>query len=115
MFVYGASYADDFAHAQSYGWAVGTPGFDWPTLRDNKDREIARINGVYGKLLADAGARLIRGPARLRDEPTIEINGKRHHAATILIATGSAPHQPAIPGGERRRRSHVPFNHPPQT
>src|SRR3546814_7669086 len=67
MFVYGASYADDFAHAQSYGWAVGTPGFDWPTLRDNKDREIARINGVYGKLLADAGARLIRGHARLRD------------------------------------------------
>src|SRR3546814_19427043 len=28
MFVSGASYAADFAHAQSYGWAVGTPGFD---------------------------------------------------------------------------------------
>src|SRR3546814_20343387 len=72
----------------------------WPTLRDNKDREIARINGVYGKLLADAGARLIRGHARLRDAHTIEINGQRHSAEHILIATGCAPDKPDIPGRE---------------
>src|SRR3546814_19270743 len=78
MFVYGASSADDFAHAQSYGWAVGMPGFDRPHLRDNKDREIARINGVYGKLMAADGARLILGPAPLRDALTIEHTRQRH-------------------------------------
>lgn len=100
LFVYGASYADDFAHAQSYGWDVGAPAFDWPTLRENKNLEIARINGVYGKLLADAGATLIRGHARLLDAHTVEINGAQHSAEHILIATGCAPDKPDIPGRE---------------
>lgn len=100
LFVYGASYADDFAHAQSYGWDVGAPTFDWPTLRENKNLEIARINGVYGKLLADAGATLIRGHARLLDAHTVEINGAQHSAEHILIATGCAPDKPDIPGRE---------------
>lgn len=100
LFVYGASYADDFAHAQSYGWDVGAPAFDWPTLRENKNLEIARINGVYGKLLADAGVTLIRGHARLLDAHTVEINGAQHSAEHILIATGCAPDKPDIPGRE---------------
>lgn len=100
LFVYGASYADDFAHAQSYGWDVGAPTFDWPTLRENKNLEIARINGVYGKLLADAGVTLIRGHARLLDAHTVEINGAQHSAEHILIATGCAPDKPDIPGRE---------------
>ncbi|HET8883687.1 MAG TPA: FAD-dependent oxidoreductase, partial [Solimonas sp.] len=96
LFVYGASYADDFAHARSYGWDAGAPAFDWPTLRDNKNREIARINGVYSRLLSDAGARLIRGDARLLDAHTVEVGGERIRAAHVLIATGCAPDVPDI-------------------
>ncbi|NGY06385.1 glutathione-disulfide reductase [Solimonas terrae] len=112
LFVYGASYADDFAHASSYGWHGAAPAFDWPTLRDNKNREIARINAVYGRLLADAGARLIRGHARLLDGHTAEIGGERIRAAHILIATGCAPDVPDIPGAEHAITSDDAFHLP---
>lgn len=112
LFVYGASYADDFAHASSYGWRMDAPAFDWSTLRDNKNREIARINGVYGQLLSDAGARLIRGHARVLDAHTIEVNDERIRAAHILIATGCAPDKPDIPGAEHAITSDDAFHLP---
>lgn len=112
LFVYGASYADDFAHAQSYGWAVDKPDFDWPTLRDNKNREIARLNEVYGKLLADAGVKLIRGHARLLDAHTVEVDGVQYSAEHILIASGCAPDKPDIPGRELAITSDDAFHLP---
>jgi glutathione reductase (NADPH) len=42
LFVYGSHYAEDFEDAAAYGWNVGAARFDWPTLRDNKTREIER-------------------------------------------------------------------------
>lgn len=100
MLVYGASYRDDFAQAASYGWDIGEPAFDWPTLRGNKDREIARLNTVYEKLLLNAGARLIRGRARLLDAHTVDVSGERVRAKYILIATGGTPKRPSLPGIE---------------
>lgn len=112
LFIYGASYADDFTHAAAYGWHVGTPGFDWPTLRDNKNREIARINKIYGSLLADAGAQLIRGHARVLDAHTVAVDGERYSAEHILIATGCAPDKPEIPGHELAITSDDAFHLP---
>ncbi|MEO8600803.1 MAG: FAD-dependent oxidoreductase, partial [bacterium] len=44
---YAAHFHDDFAEAAGFGWQFGEPKFDWATLMANKDREIARLNGVY--------------------------------------------------------------------
>ncbi|MGB8842715.1 MAG: FAD-dependent oxidoreductase, partial [Aliidongia sp.] len=45
LLVYAAHFADDFADAAGFGWSVPTPGFDWPRLIANKDRELDRLNG----------------------------------------------------------------------
>jgi glutathione reductase (NADPH) len=100
MFVYAASYADDFSQAQSYGWSLPAPVFDWPTLLAHKNREIARLNSAYESLLAKAGAHLIRGRARLLDPHTVEVGGERFSAKHILVATGCHPLRPDIPGAE---------------
>ncbi|MEX0638256.1 MAG: FAD-dependent oxidoreductase, partial [Burkholderiales bacterium] len=54
LFTYAAHYREDFEVAKSFGWALGEPKFDWQTLLANKDREIARLNGVYEGALAKA-------------------------------------------------------------
>src|SRR5258708_37663211 len=46
LLVYGAHFADDFADAAGFGWNVGLPSFDWPTLIANKDGEIDRLNAI---------------------------------------------------------------------
>src|SRR6476619_5149608 len=55
LYSYAAHYAHDFEEAAGFGWDVETPRLDWPRLRANRAREIARLNGVYEQLLHGAG------------------------------------------------------------
>jgi glutathione reductase (NADPH) len=110
LFAYAAHYREDFEVAKSFGWTLGEPAFDWPTLLANKDREIARLNGVYEGALVRAGARIVRGRARVLDAHTVEVNGERHSTRHILVATGSWPHLPEIPGRELAITSNDAFH-----
>ena len=109
LFAYAAHYREDFAVAKSFGWTLGEPTFDWRTLVANKDREIARLNGVYENLLAKAGATILRERATVIDPHTVEAGGKRHTARHILVATGSWPQVPQIPGRELAITSNEAF------
>ena len=107
---YAAHFREDFEIAASFGWNVGEPRFDWATLRANKDREVARLNGVYERLLVNAGVAIHRTRARVRDAHAVELDGKTVTARHILIATGSWPQVPAIPGRERAITSNEAFH-----
>ncbi len=109
LFSYAAHFREDFEVAKSFGWTVGEPRFDWGTLLENKNREIARLNGVYERLLADAGVTIRRARATVRDPHTVEVDGKAYTAKHILVATGSWPQVPAIPGRERAITSNDAF------
>ncbi|MCW3481087.1 glutathione-disulfide reductase [Neisseriaceae bacterium JH1-16] len=100
LLVYGAHFNDDFEQASGFGWTVEQPKFDWATLIANKNREIHRLNDIYRQLLANSGATLFEGHARLCDAHTVEISGQRFRAANILLATGGWPQVPDIPGKE---------------
>jgi glutathione reductase (NADPH) len=100
LMVYAAHFHEDFEDARGYGWTVPDATFSWPALMDAKNREIARLEGIYEKLLANAGVTLMRGRATLADAHTVEIDGKRITAKNILVATGGWPAKPAIPGAE---------------
>jgi glutathione reductase (NADPH) len=109
LLVYGAHFNDDFEQASGFGWTVGQPQFDWPTLIANKNREIHRLNGIYRNLLVNSGVTLLEGHARLCDAHTVEIDGQRFRTAHILLATGSWPQVPDIPGKELAITSNEAF------
>jgi len=100
LMVYAAHFHEDFEDARGYGWTVPEATFSWPALIEAKNREITRLEGIYERLLANAGVTLMRGRATLADAHTVEIDGKRITAKHILIATGGWPVKPAIPGAE---------------
>ena len=110
LFSYAAHYGEDIEHAAGYGWRVAAPGFDWAALVANKDREIARLNTVYAKLLSGAGVTLLEGRATLVDAHTVELGGKRISARYILIATGGWPVIPPVPGAELAISSNEAFH-----
>ncbi|MFP6862635.1 glutathione-disulfide reductase [Pseudomonas sp.] len=109
LLVYGAHFADDFEQAQGFGWSLGEAKFDWPTLISNKNREIDRLNGIYRNLLVGSGVTLLEGHARIVDEHSVELSGKRYSAKHILIATGGWPQIPEIPGHEHAIGSNEVF------
>ena len=98
LMVYAAHFHEDFEDARGFGWTVPEAEFSWNALMVAKDREVARLEGIYEKLLANAGVTLMHGRAQLVDPHTVEVDGVRHTAAHILIATGGWPVRPDIPG-----------------
>jgi len=100
LFSYAAHYREDFSDAQGFGWDSSVEALDWPRLRDNKTKEIERLNGIYGNLLSNAGVELINGHARIVDANTVEVDGVKYRAKNILIAVGGWPFIPDIPGRE---------------
>jgi glutathione reductase (NADPH) len=113
LFSYAAHFREEFEIARGYGWTLGSPSaeprFDWPTLLRNKDREIARLNGVYERVLVNAGVEIHRARAEVLDPHSVRVGGRTVTAKHILVATGSWPVLPAIPGIEHAITSNEAF------
>lgn len=109
LFSYAAHCAEEFEDAARFGWTVSATSFDWPTLVNNKNAEIERLNGIYQRLLDNAGATVFHDRARLLDAHTVEAGGARHTAERILVATGGWPFVPDFPGSEHAITSNEAF------
>ena len=115
MFVYASEYREKTEEAKGFGIDSQVNGFDWTTLRDNKSNEITRLNGIYENLLTGPGATIFNGTGSLVDANTVHINGQDGSEQditgdTILIATGSWPFKPEVPGAEHAITSNEVFN-----
>lgn len=113
LFVYASQFHEHFEDAVGYGWNVGKSTFDWKKLIAAKDKEIARLEGLYRRGLENAGAEIIESRAELVDDHTIRLakTGKTITAEKIVIATGGAPNpHVALPGHELCISSNEAFN-----
>jgi len=97
---YASHFSEDFHHAVGFGWSPTQPLFNWNTLIANKNKEISRLNGIYGNLLENTGVTIINGRAKIVDSHTVIINDKEITADKILLATGGWPFIPDFPGKE---------------
>ncbi len=109
MLVYASHFRDEFDDATGFGWSVEPTGFDWGKLIANKNQEIRRLNGIYARLLDDAGVRIILGRATLVDPHTVMVDGKNITAERILVAVGGWPFVPEFPGNEHVITSNEAF------
>jgi glutathione reductase (NADPH) len=92
LYVYASRFADDFRDAAGFGWTVGAPTFDWPSLVAAKDKEIGRLSDAYRDNLARSGAKLVEERAVVVDPHRVKLAGGREVSARhILIACGSRP------------------------
>ncbi|SFX50255.1 glutathione-disulfide reductase [Marinospirillum alkaliphilum] len=112
LYSYAAHFGEDFADAAGYGWNIGTPQFDWPVLRDNRAREILRLNGVYNRLLDNSGVTRIEGRGKILSAHSVQVGEKTYSAERLLITTGSWPYIPDFPGSEHCITSNEVFDLP---
>jgi glutathione reductase (NADPH) len=96
--------AADLAGAQhdaaGYGFSLATQGHDWPLLRQRREDYITHLNGLYAANLARQHVELVHGRASFADAHTVSVAGRSLTAEHIVIATGSHPRVPRIPGAE---------------
>lgn len=96
-----AKHAHVFRTSGPYGIAAAEPKVDFKKVRDHIRKVIAAIEphdsaARFEKL----GVKVVPGAAKFRDAKTLESGGSIFSAKRIVIATGSRPAVPAIPGLE---------------
>ena len=91
LFVIGSHVRHEIEDAAGFGWTIPDVSFDWPTLVANKDKEIARLEGIYAANVEKSGARIVKDPRGA---------GRRPHAAADDRREG---HREIHPDRDRRR------------
>jgi len=101
LMVYASQFSDHFEDARGYGWTVPKPSFDWSVLKQRRDAEIDRLEGIYGRMLDGSGVTRFDQHARLTGPNAVTLrDGTEITAKTILIATGGRPSTPPFAGIE---------------
>jgi glutathione reductase (NADPH) len=102
LMVYASRFAQELEEARGFGWSVGASHFDWPTLKANRDHEVARLEAIYRSNLLSAGVTLFDSRGVLQDAHTVRLaDGRTLHGDTLLIATGAQPDAgPELPGAD---------------
>ncbi len=95
-----AELAHGIADAADYGFSVALGGHDWGALKARRDAYVERLRGIYLENLTASGATLVRGRARIAGAGRVAIGNVAHEAAHVVIATGSRPVVPALPGAD---------------
>ncbi|GAB4338376.1 MAG: mercuric reductase [Dehalococcoidia bacterium] len=97
--IHAAAMAHATRRAHDFGVDATLDGVSWSRIRAH----IERAQAVAGEpdtpaAIAGYGVELLSGSARFVDPHTLDIDGRRLRARFIVIATGSRPTIPPIPG-----------------
>ena len=85
-------------NAAAYGVHVSSPRFDLAAVVERKKRVVGTLTRGVETLLKRANVETIRGRASLASRNTVQVGGEAFQAANILIAAGSRPAVPPVPG-----------------
>jgi glutathione reductase (NADPH) len=101
MLVYASHFAEELHHAKAMGWTLGEMAFDWASLRDFVNKDVDRLEGLYGDTLGNAGVETFSERAVITGPNSVQLaSGKTITAANILVATGGWPVMPKFEGSE---------------
>jgi glutathione reductase (NADPH) len=114
LMVYASHFPAQFKEAQGYGWSAVESTLDWPYMVKAVNDEVARLNGIYQRMLDGSKVEIFHGHGRLVDAHTIDLGEKTVTTDKILIAVGGAPVRPDFPGAEYAITSDDIFTLPEQ-
>jgi glutathione reductase (NADPH) len=113
LFVTAAHFAEAFEDSVGFGWSTEGLKFDWPTLRDNVQKDVEWLSGIYIRNLERAGVTILKSRAVLEDRHRIKLLAENRTvtAATVIVATGGRPWRDmSVPGMELAITSNEVFH-----
>ena len=102
LLVHAARHADRLRESTALGWGDGeSADFDWPTLRDKVQSEVSRLSDTQRSSLREAGVHYVEAEVTFAAADTLRTaDGEIHRARRVIVATGSRPLVPDLPGAE---------------
>ena len=99
--LYSAKLFTQAQHSQAYGVYVENPYFDLSQVMARKQKTIETLRRGIAFQMKRHHVEVVQGEATLVDRRTVQVNGSLYRADNIIIATGSSPIQPPIPGSDQ--------------
>ncbi|HUI13320.1 MAG TPA: FAD-dependent oxidoreductase [Xanthobacteraceae bacterium] len=94
-----AAHADAFRNASHFGLKSPRFGIDFAAVRDHVREVVAAVEPQDSRERFNGlGVRVLTGEGRFTDAGTVAVDGYDVKARRFVIATGSSPALPAIPG-----------------
>ncbi|HTE18561.1 MAG TPA: dihydrolipoyl dehydrogenase, partial [Armatimonadota bacterium] len=89
---------------KEYGFTTGDVQPDYGAMVKRRDKVVDQLRGGVGQLMKKNGIDVVKGLAKFRSAHELEVTGgdgtRRVTAANVVIATGSVPARPPIPGAD---------------
>ena len=99
--LYSAKLFTQARHSQVYGVYVENSYFDLSQVMARKQKTIETLRRGIAFQMKRHHVEVVQGEATLVDRRTVQVNGSQYRADNIIIATGSSPIQPPIPGADQ--------------
>ncbi len=97
LMIYAAEFAKSQKISGDYGWCGGdSPKFDWQKFKQAMDSHVQSVR--ESQIEGLEGIDLLRGEAKFIDEHTLTVDGRQVSAEFVLLAVGSRPSMPDLPG-----------------
>lgn len=93
----------DILNSENYGINIrkeGAISLDWAAMLGRKDKVVEQLTGGVKQLLQRNGVEVINGYGEVLDPHSIVVDGQTITTEHLIIATGSRPNLPPIPGLE---------------
>lgn len=98
VFLKSSKLITDCKHGHTFGVQVSSATLDFAALLERKNKVVGTLTQGVETLLKRNKVDIIRGHGRLTSPGTVQVDGETLAAKNILIATGSRPAAPPIPG-----------------
>ena len=89
---------DHARHGAQFGVTVEGISVDWPALQKWKDKVVSTLVGGVGATEKKAGVTVVKGHGTFDGPGRVTVDGTSHTAEHVILATGSVPVMPPIPG-----------------
>lgn len=88
------------AHSEQFGITAENVAFDWAKVQAWKADVVAKLVGGVAAAEKRAGVEVADGHGTLIGPGVVDVDGQRKTADHVIIATGSVPVMPPIPGAK---------------
>jgi dihydrolipoamide dehydrogenase len=96
--LHGAKTYQDARRAGPLGVRAGDVAYDWAAMQAWKDQTVHTLVGGVTALLQRLRVDVVHAPAEILASGVVSVGGVRHEAEDIIVAAGSVPVAPPIPG-----------------
>lgn len=97
---YASHFLENLEVMPDYGIECTRAQLSWARLIENRQQYIKRLNAIYADNLKKNHVTIYRGHGKFVSNQIVEVNDEELTAPNIVIATGSHPKRPNIPGQE---------------